>query len=191
PFGLAPAEQSTDEGAHRPVRVPRSTKRHDNRTGRDFMSETTANLAGVAAVPEWIAGTWTVDPYHSVVGFSVRHLMSKVRGSFTEFSAQIVTAADPAGSSVTADIELSSVDTGIKMRDDHLRSADFFKVEENPKMRFASTGLRQDGESWVLTGDLTILDTTQPVDIKLDLLGIDPTGVQGETRIGFEGRTTI
>jgi polyisoprenoid-binding protein YceI len=155
------------------------------------MSETTVDPADRTAAPEWIAGTWTVDHFHSVVGFSVRHLMSKVRGSFTEFSAQIVTTSDPAGSSVAADIDLASVDTGVKMRDDHLRSADFFQVEHNPKMRFASTGLRQDGERWVLSGDLTILETTLPVDIELELLGIDPTGVQGETRIGVEGRTTI
>lgn len=58
-------------------------------------------------------------------------------------------------------------------------------------MRFASTGLRRDGESWVLTVDLTIAETTRPVDIELDFLGIDPTGIQGETRIGFEGRATI
>jgi len=65
------------------------------------------------------------------VGFSVRHLMSKVRGSFTECTAQIVTADDPARSTVTADIDLASVDTGLKMRDDHLRSADWFRADEN------------------------------------------------------------
>ncbi|MEV7038136.1 YceI family protein [Amycolatopsis sp. NPDC051061] len=117
--------------------------------------------------------------------------MSKVRGSFTEFTAQIVTADDPARSTVTADIDLASVDTGLKMRDDHLRSADWFRTDQNTKMRFVSTGLRPDGEHWVLTGDLTIVDTTRPVDIRLELLGIDPTGLEGETRIGFEGRATI
>ncbi|HEV7980546.1 YceI family protein [Amycolatopsis sp.] len=155
------------------------------------MSETTTNSVAETTIPGWIAGTWTVDPTHSVVGFSVRHLMSKVRGRFTDFTVQIVTTDDPARSSVTAAIELSSVDTGVTMRDDHLRSSDIFKVEQNPTMRFASTGLRRDGEAWVLTGDLTIGETTRPVDIELSLLGIDPTGIQGETRIGFEGRATI
>jgi polyisoprenoid-binding protein YceI len=155
------------------------------------MSETTSKTVDETTIPGWIAGTWTIDAAHSVVSFSVRHLMSKVRGRFSDFTAQIVTTEDPAQSSVTASIELVSVETGISMRDDHLRSAEFFMVEEAPTMRFASTGLRHDGENWVLTGDLTLVGTTRPVDIELDFLGIDPTGVQGETRIGFEGKTTI
>lgn len=142
-------------------------------------------------IPGWLAGTWTIDPAHSVVGFSVRHLMSKVRGRFTTFDASIVTTDDPAESSVTASIDLRTVETGIGMRDDHLRSADFFDVENTPTMRFASTGLRHDGETWVLTGDLTIRNVTRSVDIELEFLGVDPTGLQGEARIGFEGRTTI
>ncbi|WP_410655432.1 YceI family protein [Amycolatopsis sp. lyj-112] len=155
------------------------------------MSETTADPVGDATIPGWIAGTWTVDAFHSVVGFSVRHLMSKVRGRFTEFTVQIVTKDDPAQSSVTAAIEMASVETGVTMRDDHLRSAEIFKAEENPNMRFASTGLRRDGENWVLSGDITIAETTRPVDIELEFLGIDPTGIQGETRIGFSGKATI
>ncbi|SFP42755.1 Polyisoprenoid-binding protein YceI [Amycolatopsis arida] len=155
------------------------------------MSEATVAAGNASAIEGWVAGTWSIDAAHSAVSFSVRHLMSKVRGRFTEFNGQIVTAEEPVGSSVTASIDLSSVDTSITMRDDHLRSADFFDVEKYPTMEFASTGLRQDDESWVLTGDLTIYGTTRPVEIELDFLGIDPTGMQGETRIGFEGRTTI
>lgn len=155
------------------------------------MTETIPNQVDDTTIPGWVAGTWNIDVAHSVVGFSVRHLMSKVRGRFTEFAVQIVTAEDPLESTVTAAIELKSIETGIGMRDDHLRSADFFNAEQHPTMRFASTGLRRNGDAWVLTGDLTIAETTLPVDIDLEFLGVDPTGVQGETRIGFEGKTTI
>lgn len=77
------------------------------------------------------------------------------------------------------------------MRDDHLRSGDFFEVERHPVMIFASTGLRQTGGEWVLEGELTLRGTTRPVRIELDFLGFDPSGLQGEPRVGFEGRTTI
>jgi polyisoprenoid-binding protein YceI len=149
------------------------------------------SMTSATALPGWVAGTWTIDPAHSRVGFSVRHLMSKVRGTFGEFSGEIVTEEDPTQSTVTAVIEMSSVDTGVEMRDNHLRSGDFFGVEENPRMTFSSTTLRHDGERWVLTGDLTIRDITKAVELELDYLGVDPTGLEGEHRIGFEARTTI
>jgi polyisoprenoid-binding protein YceI len=125
------------------------------------------------------------------VGFVVRHLMSKVRGRFEEFSGQIVTDAEPTRSAVTASIALSSVNTGLEMRDNHLRSGDFFNVEETPTMSFTSNGLRAEGEKWVLSGDLTIRGTTRLVELEVDYLGIDPTGMQGEPRIGFEAHATI
>jgi polyisoprenoid-binding protein YceI len=153
-----------------------------------IMSET---IVAATTLPGWTTGRWTIDPAHSQVGFAVRHLMSKVRGTFDTFSGEIVTGSDPTQSTVTAVVELSSVNTGLQMRDDHLRSGEFFDIEQNPKLTFASTALRQDGDRWVLRGDLTIKDITQPVELKIEYLGIDPTGVQGETRIGFEARTTI
>lgn len=144
-----------------------------------------------AELPGWTAGRWTIDPVHSQVGFAVRHLMSKVRGTFDEFSGQIVTTADPADSTVTAVIELSSVNTGLAMRDHHLQSGDWFDIEQTPKMTFASTAIRQDGDRWVLAGDLTIKGITKGVELEIDYLGIDPTGTQGESRIGFEAKTAI
>ncbi len=137
------------------------------------------------------AGTWVIDPAHSWVGFTVRHLMSRVRGSFTEFSGEIVVGATPELSSVTAAIELSSVSTGNEMRDNHLRTKDFFDVEQTPRMTFAGTGVRQAGAGWTLTGDLTIRDITRTVDIEVEFLGMDPTGLQGEQRVGFAGSTSI
>ena len=90
------------------------------------------------AIPGYTAGTWTIDPVHSEVGFSVRHMMvSKVRGRFTSFSGEIVTGADPLDSSVTADIALDSIVTGQEQRDAHIRSADFFDVENHPKITFS------------------------------------------------------
>jgi polyisoprenoid-binding protein YceI len=145
-----------------------------------------------APVPEgWVAGLWAIDPAHSTVGFAVRHLMSRVRGSFAEVSGQIVTTADPAGSTATAVIAVSSVSTGNQMRDDHLRSADFFDAERYPVMRFASRALRPAAGGWVLSGELTIRDVTRPVDLEAEFLGTDPAGLQGETRIGFSARGTI
>jgi polyisoprenoid-binding protein YceI len=139
----------------------------------------------------WAAGTWTIDPAHTVVSFSVRHLMSRVRGTFTDVSGQIVTDLDPARSTVTAVIATASVNTGTEMRDDHLRSADFFDAERYPQLRFVSRTLRPVAGSWVLSGELTIRDVTRPVDLEVEFLGSDPTGLQGEPRIGFSAQAII
>src|SRR5271169_659011 len=99
-------------------------------------------------IPGYIAGTWAIDPVHSEVGFTVRHMMvSKVRGKFDTFSGQLVTGENPLDSSVTAEIELASINTGNEQRDNHIRSADFFEVEKHQKMTYRSTGVRLvDGE---------------------------------------------
>ena len=135
-------------------------------------------------------GVYRIDPGHSEVGFTVRHLMSKVRGQFTQFEGTIAISEDPWTSGVEAAIDLSSVDTRNPDRDRHLRSSDFFSVEQYPTMTFRSTGLRQDDSGIVATGDLTIRDISRPVDLRLDYLGAgsDPYGA---LRIGFEGTTTI
>ncbi|MGI5226971.1 YceI family protein [Actinoallomurus sp. CA-142502] len=139
----------------------------------------------------WTCGTWTIDPAHTTVSFSARHLMSRVRGTFAEVSGQIVTHPDPAGSTVTAVIGTASVNTGNQMRDDHLRSADFFDVQTHPQMTFVSRTLRRVVDSWVLSGELTIRDVTRTVDLEVEFLGSDPTGLQGEPRIGFSAQATI
>lgn len=141
------------------------------------------------SVPEgWVTGTWTIDPAHTTVSFVVRHLMSRVRGIFSEVSGQIITSPDLVGSATAAIIAVSSVSTGNEMRDNHLRSADFFEAERYPVMSFASTGLRPADGSWRLSGELTIRDVTRPVDLEAEFLGTDPTGLQGEARIGFFAR---
>ena len=104
-------------------------------------------------IPGYVAGTWTIDPVHSDVGFVVRHLMvSKVRGHFTKFEGRIVTDADPMRSTVTATIDLASIDTSNQQRDDHIRSADFFEVEKYPTMTYHSTGVRLTAVTWCSTG---------------------------------------
>ena len=150
-----------------------------------------SSAEGVRVPEGWMAGTWTIDPAHTSVGFVVRHLMSRVRGTFTDVSGQIVTSADPSGSTVSAVIAVPSVSTGNQMRDDHLRSADFFDTERYPAMRFASTALRPLDGCWMLSGELMIRDVTRPVDFEVGFLGSDPTGLQGEPRIGFSARGTI
>jgi polyisoprenoid-binding protein YceI len=175
-----------------------STARHSaNRSVREKEEHLMTAVASVSTVPGapapegWVAGTWTIDSAHTVVSFSVRHLMSRVRGTFSEVSGQVVTSANLPGCTAAAVIAVPSVSTGNQMRDNHLRSADFFDTERYPEMSFTSTGLRPADGSWVLSGELTITDVTRPVDLEVEFLGADPTGLQGEPRIGFSARTTI
>jgi polyisoprenoid-binding protein YceI len=135
-------------------------------------------------------GTWTIDPTHTEIGFTVRHLMSKVRGKFETFEGTVVAAEDLASSSVTVEVDLSSINTGTADRDAHLRSGDFFEVETHPKMTFVSTGITQDGDDYVLAGDLTIKGVTRPVELEVELLGEggDPWG---GTRVGVEAKGEI
>jgi polyisoprenoid-binding protein YceI len=142
-------------------------------------------------IPGYVVGTWDIDPVHSTVGFSVRHMMvSKVRGYFRDFSGEIVTAANPAESSVTATIDMNSIDTRQEQRDAHIRSADFFDVSNHGQMTFRSTGVRAEGEDWFVEGDLTLKGITKPVTLALELNGFGPDAYGG-TRAGFSGKTEI
>jgi polyisoprenoid-binding protein YceI len=144
-----------------------------------------------ATVPGYVAGKWTIDPVHSEVGFSVRHMMvSKVRGRFSEFSGEIVTGENPLDSSVTAEIQLSSIITGSEQRDQHIRSADFFEVETYPTMTYRSTGVREDGGEFILDGELTLKDVTRRVPLRLELNGFGPDAYGG-TRAGFTATAEI
>src|SRR5438132_7139661 len=108
-------------------------------------------------IPGYTVGTWTIDPVHSEVGFTVRHMMvSKVRGKFTTFGGDIVTAENPLESTVTAEIDLSSIDTGNADRDAHIRGADFFNVDAHKVMTYRSTGIRVDGDEYLLDGELSL-----------------------------------
>jgi polyisoprenoid-binding protein YceI len=142
-------------------------------------------MTQTGAIPGYVAGTWSIDPIHSEVGFSVRHMMvSKVRGKFTKFSGEIVTGEDILGSSVTAEIDLASIDTGAEQRDGHLRSPDFFDTDNHPVMTYQATGLRADGDDYVLDGELTLKGVTKNVPLTLELNGFGPDAYGG-TRAGF------
>jgi polyisoprenoid-binding protein YceI len=142
-------------------------------------------------IPGYVVGTWDIDAAHSTVGFSVRHMMvSKVRGYFREFSGELVTAADPSQSSVTARIDMDSIDTRQEQRDAHIRSADFFDVGNHTEMTFRSTEVRADGDDWHVVGDLTIKGITKPVTLELELNGFGPDAYGG-TRAGFSAKTEI
>ncbi|MEJ3657823.1 YceI family protein [Actinomycetes bacterium KLBMP 9759] len=142
-------------------------------------------------IPGYIAGTWDIDPVHSDVSFTVRHMMvSKVRGRFGTFSGTIVTGEDITGSEVSAEIDATSITTGSDQRDNHIRSADFFEVETHPTWTFRSTGVREDGGDLLLDGDLTIKGVTRPVTLELEVNGFGPDAFGG-TRAGFSASTSI
>ena len=137
-------------------------------------------------------GTWTIDPSHTRVGFVARHAMvTKVRGAFEDVAGTIVVdGRNPSGSTASVAVQLASVNTGSPDRDAHLRSPDFFDVEVNKEMAFASTTVKQDGDSFVLLGDLTIKGVTRPVEIEFEPTGV-ATDPFGNVRAGFEGEAEL
>ncbi|HEY2702628.1 MAG TPA: YceI family protein [Candidatus Dormibacteraeota bacterium] len=138
------------------------------------------------------AGTWAIDPSHSSIEFSVRHLMAaRVRGHFTRFSGTVVVGETLEESSVAAEIDAASIDTRSPDRDAHLRSADFLDVEHHPTLTFRSTALRHaGGQEWRIDGELTIRGITRPVTLDATYHGSmrDPWGNE---RLGAHATTTI
>jgi polyisoprenoid-binding protein YceI len=142
-------------------------------------------------IPGYIAGTWTLDPAHCEIGFTVRHMMvSKVRGQFTSFQGTITTAENPLESSGTAVIDLASITTHNEQRDTHLRSADFFHVDADPKMTFHTTSLKPGGDGFVAVGDLTIRGVTKPIELAVEFGGIGPDAYGG-TRLGLSATGSL
>lgn len=141
--------------------------------------------------PAYVAGKWALDPTHSEVTFSVKHLaISKVRGTFERFTATIVTDEDPTKSTVEASIEIASVNTNQKDRDNHLRTNDFFKADEFPTMTFVSTGVALDGDDIRVEGELTLRGVTKSVTLVGEFGGIVTDGY-GQTKAGFAASTKI
>jgi polyisoprenoid-binding protein YceI len=147
-------------------------------------------LALVASLPALAADdVYSIDPSHSNVQFRVRHLMSKVTGSYTKFSGEIrLDRANLAKGSVTLDIDAASIDTANEKRDAHLKSADFFDVEKNPKLTFKSTKVTadpKDPNKLTVVGDLTMHGVTKPVTLDVAVQGFmkDPWGNE---RAGFD-----
>jgi polyisoprenoid-binding protein YceI len=145
------------------------------------------------AIPTTVTGAYTIDPVHSRVGFAARHAMvTKVRGSFNEFEGSgYFNVEDPAKSHLELTIKAASIDTRNADRDAHLRSNDFFSMDEYPEITFVSTKVEPAGsETYRVTGDLTIKGVTKSISFDLDYTG-QATDPFGNHRIGFEGSTTI
>lgn len=140
-----------------------------------------------------LTGDYDVDAGHSRVGFATKHAMvTTVRGAFTDVTAEAHLDEDNvANSSVTVEIKTASIDTGNDQRDEHIRTSDFLEVEKYPTIRFQSTRVEQTGDdTYAVTGDLTIKDTTRPVTVNFEKTGAadDPWG---NFRVGFEGKAVI
>jgi polyisoprenoid-binding protein YceI len=144
----------------------------------------------LATRSDYVAGTWKLDPTHAELGFSVRHLaISKVRGSFETFDVTIVTTEDHQ-ISVEATIDVASVNTNQKDRDNHLRTSDFFLVDEHPTATFTSTATKIDGDDFELAGELTLRGVTKPVTLTGEFGGIATDGY-GQTKAGASATAKI
>lgn len=149
-------------------------------------------LPGTAAVPAAATGTWNVDKVHSEIGFQVRHFVSKVRGSFTDFSGAIrIDAEKPGTSSVEFTIKVASINTNEPKRDAHLKSPDFFDAGKFPEIRFVSRKVvRKSDTSFDVVGDLTMRGVTKEVTLPVTFSGIAKSPWGGELA-GFESSITL
>ncbi len=149
-------------------------------TGREY--------DGVSIPP---AGTYELDVVHTVVEFVARHMLSKVRGQFTEFTGTIEVGESPEDSRVDVEIKAGSITTHTEKRDEHLTSGDFLEIEKHPVLTFKSTGVRPTGgDRFKLDGDLTIKDITRPVTLSGEFLGWGPD-MEGEAMFAASAKTTI
>lgn len=151
----------------------------------------TNDLITTATLP-LAPGHWAMDPFHSSVHFTIRHLgISKVRGRFTTFGAELYVGETPEDVRVSATIELASVDTGNPERDAHLRAADLLDVAKRPTMTYRSTRVRGAGGEWTMDGELTIGDVTRPVSFVVEFGGLGDVPVGTGRHAGFEARGEI
>jgi polyisoprenoid-binding protein YceI len=152
------------------------------------MSQQVREIDGVSVPP---AGKYELDPSHTEVGFVARHMLTKVRGRFTEFSGTIEVGDTPETSSVEVEVKTGSVQTNFQQRDDHLRSADFFETDAHPVMTFRSTAIRHTGGSgFEVDGDLTIRDVTKPITLEGEFLGWGKDPFEN-TFFSAEAKTTV
>jgi polyisoprenoid-binding protein YceI len=137
-------------------------------------------------------GTWTIDPAHSSISVTARHLgIASVRGRFGEFAGKVEVAEPVEQSAVVAAIQAASIDTGNSMRDNHLRTTDFLSAETHPTIDYVGTGITPlGGEKWRVDGKLTLNGVTRPVPLELTYLGVgdDPWG---GTRVAFHAVTEL
>ena len=144
-------------------------------------------MTTTSPAPTLTSGVWAIEPSHSEVGFTVRHLgMSKVRGRFNAFTGEVNIGDDLSTATVNVAIDLSSVDTNNSDRDGHLKSGDFFSVDTNPQMTFLSTAASEDR----LVGDLTVAGITRQVELAIEFHGVAVDGYE-TTRAGFSASGVI
>ena len=157
------------------------------------MSETTTTPAtrAIDGVELPVAGTWAIDESHTSVNFKVKHLgLAKTRGRFSTLEGTVTVGERPEDSTVEVAIDAASINSNDETRDNHLRSADFFDVEQHPSITFRSTAVSGKGERWSVAGDLTIAGVTKPVTLDVDFDGVagDPWG---GSRAGFTAKTVV
>jgi polyisoprenoid-binding protein YceI len=150
-------------------------------------------MSAPTKIPGYVTGTWTVDPIHSDVAYSLKHLgIAKTRGNFTAFNGSVVTAEDILDSTVTVEIDAASVASGFGQRDDHIKSADFFHVDEHPTITFTSTGIREDGGDYIIDGNLTWRGQSVPVSLNAEFNGIGPNPSKDNVAtLGVSAETTL
>ncbi|MBO2453053.1 YceI family protein [Actinomadura barringtoniae] len=152
---------------------------------------TNTDTAQTTALP-LRSGTWAYDPFHSSVGFQIRHLgISKVRGHFGTFETELTVGETVGSIAVTATVQLASIDTGNPDRDAHVCSSDLLDVEKRPTMAFRSTRISGDGEDWTMEGELTIGDVTRPLSLAVEFGGVVDSAVDGRRHAGFEATGEI
>ena len=152
------------------------------------MAEARTKVDGIQPPP---AGKYELDLAHTAVEFVARHILTKVRGRFTDFSGWIDMAEPIEESSVHVEVKTASIQTNTEQRDEHLKSDDFLNVEKWPVMTFTSTGVRHTGgDTFELDGDLTIRDVTRPVTLTGEYLGTD-TNPYGKTVLAATAKTTL
>ena len=138
--------------------------------------------------------TYQIDPVHSNLQFSVRHLMiANVRGTFKGISGTVsYDASNPAKSTVEAIIDVNTLSTNDEQRDGHLKTAEFFDVAQYPEMKFRSTKVEKTGDNeFVVVGDLTLHGVTKPVTLKVEEVSDEAKDMRGLTRIGASAKTKI
>ncbi|MHA7986013.1 YceI family protein [Rathayibacter sp. CAU 1779] len=142
-------------------------------------------------IPGYREGTWVIDPAHSEVSFSIRHLMiSKVKGKFEKFHATFVTPANPLEATVEAHAEVASINTNEPNRDNHLRTGDFFEADTYPTIDFVSTGARVENGDLLVDGNLTIKGITKPVTFDFEFGGFGPDAY-GNYKAGASAKAVI
>ncbi|AXK36761.1 polyisoprenoid-binding protein [Streptomyces armeniacus] len=166
-------------------------------TSTSTSTSTTTSVSPSVSTPEpadlpLAPGRWALDPYHSAVGFVIRHLgISKVRGHFARFDAELTVGSTVDDCAVTATVAVDSIDTGNADRDAHVLAPDMLDVARRPTLAFRSTRIRGEGADWVLEGELTLGDVTRNVTFDVEFGGAEDSLADGRRHAGFEANGEI